>query len=245
MGCVDGKVVIVTGGTRGMGAAHVRLLHAEGARVVFTASSSPAAGAALEAELGSGARFLVQDVRSEADWIRVVATAESAFGPIDGLVNNAAVVLAAPIEAMPLETFRTVLDVNTVGPFLGIKTVAPSMRRAGGGSIVNVSSIAGRVAARTSVAYGASKFALTGITKAAAYELGSAAIRINTIYPGAIDTQMTPNAPQLRQAMMPRIPLGRIASPGEVSSLVLYLISDQSSYCTGADFAIDGGFTAT
>lgn len=244
MGRLDGKVVIVTGGSRGMGAAHVRVLRDEGAKVVFTSASSPEAGQALEAELGPDVRFAVQDVRLEEDWRRVVAVAEDAYGAVTGLVNNAAVVLAAPIEEMPLEMFRTVIDVNQVGPFLGIKTVAPSMRRAGGGSIINVSSIAGRVAAMTSVAYGASKFALTGITKSAAAQLGSANIRVNTIYPGAINTMMTPGAEQLRARMMPRTPLNRVAEPDEVSGLVVFLLSDESAYCTGGDFAIDGGYTA-
>jgi 3alpha(or 20beta)-hydroxysteroid dehydrogenase len=228
-----------------MGAMHVRRLHAEGAKVIFTAATSPEAGLALAAELGSAVHFVRQDVRREEDWLRVVATAEERFGPVAGLVNNAAIVLAAPLESMTLEMYMRVIEVNQVGAFLGMKTVAPSMRRNGGGSIINVSSIAGLVAARTSVAYGASKFALTGMTKAAAFELGPANIRVNTIYPGAINTRMTDNAAQLRQNMLPRIPLGRVAESSEVSELVLFLLSDESGYCTGGDYAIDGGYTAT
>lgn len=244
MGRVEGKTVIVTGGTRGMGAAHVRMLAAQGANVVFTAGASQDAGQALEREVGDAVRFVQQDVRSEADWARVVDFAERSFGPVTGLVNNAAVVRSAPIEEMPLEMYNEVIAVNQVGAFLGIRAVIPSMRRAGGGSIINVSSIAGLVAARTSIAYGASKFALTGMTKAAAYELGISNIRVNTVYPGAINTRMTNDSEQLRKNMMPLVALKRVAEPEEVSYMIVYLLSDESAYVTGADFAIDAGYTA-
>lgn len=244
MNRLEGKVAIVTGAARGMAVAHVRMLVFHGAKVVFTAYSSIDAGEALAREIGPSVRFVAQDVRREEDWANVVRVAEENFGHVTTLVNNAALLVTSPVEQMSAEDFRDVCDVNVTGAFLGIKTVAPSMRKAGGGSIINISSTVGIIGALTSVAYGASKFAIRGLTKSAALELAPANIRVNSVHPGAIESNMSPENEAIKQRILPRIPLARIAKADEVSHLIVYLASDESLYCTGAEFIIDGGFTA-
>jgi len=238
-GRVDGKVAIVTGGSRGMGAAHVRALVAEGARVVI-ADVLDEPGAALEAELGSDARYIHLDVTDVDEWERVVAFAVEQFGTVDILVNNAGISNTYPLIDFPLHAWNAVIAVNLTGSFLGMRAVAPVMTAAGSGSIINVSSIEGLQAVAQHHAYVASKFGVRGITKSAAIELGPSGIRVNSIHPGLIETPMTEGM----DASIMQIALQRAAQPAEVSNLVLFLASEDSSYSTGSEFVIDGGVGA-
>lgn len=242
---LDGKVAIITGGARGMGATHVRRFVGEGAKVIFT-DILVEEGHALAKELGENAIFLEHDVTNASEWDTIVAEAEVRFGPIDILVNNAGIAPSKPIEETTEEEFRKVIDVNQVSVFLGMKAVYTSMRKAKAGSIVNVSSLAGLIGARNQIAYVASKFAVSGMTKAAALEFGEYGIRVNSIHPGIIETPMTMNDETIAMLaeISKSIPLGRTAKPEEVTNLVLYLASDESSYSTGSEFVIDGGLLA-
>ena len=244
MGRVSGKVAIVTGGTRGMGPWHVRLLAAEGAKVVFTSSRSIAQGEALDAEIGEAGCFLQHDVAKEDAWVRVIEETERRFGPVSVLVNNAGVVRPASITDTTVEDYHAVTDVNQLGTLLGIKHVIPSMRRAGGGSIINISSVSGRGASLASITYGATKFAIRGMTRTAAVQYGQYNIRVNAVLPGLILSDMMPGGEDAEKLVLPQIPLGRFAATNELSPLILFLASDESSYCTGADFYADGGRSA-
>lgn len=238
-GRVAGKVAIVTGGSRGMGAAHVRTLVAEGARVII-ADVLDEPGEALALELGDATRYAHLDVTSVEEWSRVVALAVAEFGTVDVLVNNAGITNAFPLVEFPMDAWNAVLAVNLTGSFIGMRAVAPVMIQAGSGSIINVSSIEGLQAVAHHHAYVASKFGLRGITKSAAIELGPSGIRVNSIHPGLIETPMTAGL----DAGVMQIALGRAAQPSEVSSLILFLASDDSSYSTGSEFVIDGGVGA-
>lgn len=241
---LSGKTAIITGGARGMGETHVRRFLLEGAKVLFT-DVLEEHGKALAAELGAGAQFMRADVVSESDWAQVIAAAEKAYGPVDILVNNAGIVIRHPIEDMSEAEYRKVIDINQVGVFLGMKAVAPSMRRAKGGSIINISSIAGFVGRPQTVAYAASKFAVRGMTKVAASEFGKDNIRVNSVHPGPVLTPMFASMDQsVRDALVGEIPLGRMARPEEASDLIVFLASDESTYCSGAEFLIDGGMLA-
>jgi 3alpha(or 20beta)-hydroxysteroid dehydrogenase len=246
MGRVDAKVVLISGGARGQGAAEARLLAREGARVVI-GDVLDEAGAKVAAEIGDHARYQRLDVRDAADWQRCVAAAEREFGRLDGLVNNAGISRAGAIEAMPLADYLEVVNVNQVGCFLGMQAAIPALRHAGGGSIVNISSIAGLRGVAGMAAYCASKFAIRGMTKVAALELGHAGIRVNSVHPGTIDTPMV-SGPEFEEvdkaAYFAKQPIPRIGTSDEVAGLVLYLISDESAFATGGEFVIDGGVTA-
>jgi len=238
---VAGKTVIVTGGARGMGAAFARRLAAEGASVVIT-DVLVDEGKAVAAELGDNVLFVPLDVTDESAWAAVVSEAERTFGPVCGLVNNAGIVHVDPIERLAEADYRRVIDVNQVGVFLGMKAVVPSMRRAGGGSIVNISSIGGIIAFSNILGYVASKWAVRGMTKAAAQEFGADGIRVNSVHPGVVATEMTADSDR-SHSMVHDQPLPRAAAPGELANLVLFLISDEASFCTGSEFVADGGYT--
>jgi len=244
---LNDKVAIITGASRGMGASHAKRFVAEGAKVVATDVNEDS-GRALAEELGDNCLFCGQDVTVSSDWERVVAQAEERFGRIDILVNNAGILGAMAKTADISEAdYLHVINVNQHSVFLGMHHVIPAMQRAGGGSIVNISSIAGLVAnyGFPSLAYVGSKFAVRGMTKAVAIEYGGDNIRANSVHPGFIMTPMMVEATDEGggEAMV-QIPLGRIAEPEEVTNLVLFLASDESSYVSGAEHVIDAGMTA-
>ena len=214
MGRLDGKVALITGGARGMGKSHVRHFVAEGARVVF-GDVLDDKGAYVAAGLGErSCRYLHHDVTSEDDWAAAVALATEAFGRLDVLVNNAGILMFAPIADMPLADFRRVLEVNAVGCWLGMKAVTEPMKRAGGGSIVNISSIEGFAGADGLSAYTASKFAIRGMTKVAARELAGFGIRVNSVHPGGVLTRMVVDSEGARSAdEAAGLPEGHAAGP--------------------------------
>jgi 3alpha(or 20beta)-hydroxysteroid dehydrogenase len=243
MGRLDGKVAIVTGGARGQGEAEARLFAAEGAEVVI-GDVLDDAGEKVAAELGAAATYVHLDVSSEEDWAGALAAA-AAYGPLRVLVNNAAILRPASIEDTSLADYRAVIDVNQVGTFLGIKAALAPMRAAGGGSIINISSIDGLGSKNGLISYSASKFAIRGMTKTAALELGQYGIRVNSIHPGGINTVMgNPLGDvDLIAPAFARLPLPRIGEPVEIGYMALFLASDEASYCTGAEFVVDGGWT--
>lgn len=247
MGRLSGKIAVVTGAARGMGESHARVFVKEGAKVVLTDTRKDAGGALAE-ELGANALFVEHDVTSANDWERVVEATETAFGPLNVLVNNAGILGAMATTAeMTEKDYLQVIAVNQHSVYLGMHACIPSMLRAGGGSIVNISSIAGLVAnyGFPSLAYVGSKFAVRGMTKAAAVEYGPQGIRANSVHPGFIMTPMMVEATNEEGGdALSMIPLRRIAEPPEVSNLVLFLASDESSYISGAEHVIDAGMTA-
>ncbi|WNI31205.1 glucose 1-dehydrogenase [Streptomyces sp. ITFR-6] len=256
MGKLDGRTVLISGAARGQGEQEARLFAAEGARVVI-ADVLDEQGEALAKELGEGtALFVHLDVSQEADWQAAVAAAKGAFGRIDGLVNNAGILRFNELVTTPLEEFQQVVQVNQVGAFLGIRTVAPEIVAAGGGTIVNTSSYTGLTGMAFVGAYAATKHAVLGLTKVAAVELAPKGVRVNAVCPGAVDTAMSnpamldPDADQegakgaVDALYRKLVPLGRIGRPEEVAALALFLTSDDSSYITGQPFVIDGGWLA-
>ncbi|HUK68084.1 MAG TPA: glucose 1-dehydrogenase [Streptosporangiaceae bacterium] len=242
MGRLDGKVALVTGGARGMGAEHVRHFVAEGAKVMF---GDVLDGADLAADVGAACRFLRMDVTSEDDWAAAVRATVGTYGKLDVLVNNAGILIFRKIAAMQLDEFRRVIDVNLTGTWLGVRAAIEPMTAAGGGSIVNISSIEGFIGAAGLSAYSASKFGIRGITKAAARELADRGIRVNSIHPGAINTPMVHNPEMIAEvnaeAFIASMPIKRFAAPLEVSKAAAFLASDDSSYCTGSEVVVDGG----
>jgi 3alpha(or 20beta)-hydroxysteroid dehydrogenase len=243
-GKLSGKVAIVTGGSRGQGASHVRAMVREGAKVALT-DVRVELGEALAAELGDRAMFIQHDVSKPQDWDRVVAATEAAFGPINILVNNAGIVFLKELQEMTFEEYERVIAVNQTSVFLGMKAVLASMRRAAGGSIINISSAAANKGIRGNLAYTAAKAAIGGMGRVAALELTADNIRVNTVLPGIIRTPMVdePDADRVA-AMIAGIPVKRLGSPAEVSNLIVYLASDDSSYSTGSEFIVDGGILA-
>ncbi|MGW1847143.1 glucose 1-dehydrogenase [Streptomyces sp. NPDC001966] len=237
---LTGKVALVTGAARGMGEAEARLFTALGAKVVLT-DVLEAEGAATAASLGPVARFVHHDVTDERSWAAAVATALDAFGRLDVLVNNAAIYSTSPITEEDPDRLEAILRVNLIGPFLGVRAVAGAMSANGGGSIVNISSQAGLQGVWGHGAYGAAKWGLRGLTRTAALELGADGIRVNSVHPGAIATAMTAH---LGTEKHPGTPLGRVGQPEEVAHLVAFLASDDSSYLSGAELAVDGGASA-
>jgi NAD(P)-dependent dehydrogenase (short-subunit alcohol dehydrogenase family) len=245
-----GKVALISGGARGMGAAEARMFAREGAQVVI-GDVLEAEGRAVEAEIahkGGAAVFVRLDVTREADWQAAVKATTGRFGKLDVLVNNAGIGGGRPIEETTLEEWERVMDVNATGVFLGTKAAIPAMRRAGGGSIVNISSQLGLVGTdNSSPQYQASKGAVRLLTKATAIQYARDRIRANSVHPGPIVTPMTERRradPAQYQLMLSRIPLGRYGEPEEVAYAVLYLASDESAFVTGSELVIDGGWTA-
>jgi len=233
------KVALVSGGARGMGASHVRTMVAEGAKVVF-GDILDDEGEVVAKELGDNARYVHLDVTQPDDWESAVATAVSQFGGLEILVNNAGIINVGTIEDYALSEWQRILDINLTGVFLGIRAAVKPMKEAGRGSIINISSIEGMAGTLGCHGYTATKFGVRGLTKSAAMELGPFGIRVNSIHPGLVKTPMTEWVPEdIFQSA-----LGRIAQPQEVSNLVVYLASDDSSYSTGSEFVVDGGTTA-
>jgi len=249
MGQLDGKVALITGAARGMGESHARLFVREGAQVAI-ADILTAEGETVAKDLGDAALFVELDVTSEEDWKRAVAATVDRFGKLDVLVNNAGIACRAPIEETSVELFRRVTEINQTGVFLGIREVIAPMTEAGGGSIVNISSIDGLIGMANVLPYVASKFAVTGMTKTAALELAGRNIRVNSIHPGYIETPMANisedprGAVYLREYCAERVPAGRIGQPSDISNLALFLASEASAYCNGSQFVSDGGVIA-
>jgi 3alpha(or 20beta)-hydroxysteroid dehydrogenase len=241
MGRLDGKVAIITGGARGQGAAEGRLFAAEGAQVVL-ADVLDEDGEKVAAEIGDAARYVHLDVTDEAGWDRVVTFAEETFGPVTVLVNNAGILLFQALHKTDLSDFENVMRVNVTGVFLGMKAVTRSMERAGGGAIVNISSTAGLQGLPFLGAYVASKWAVRGLTKTAAIDLGHKNIRVNSVHPGGIDTPMVAGTSG-EAPFYKRLPVPRMGSADEAARAVLFLASDEASYIAGAELAVDGGAT--
>lgn len=236
MGRVDGKVALISGGARGMGASHARMLVAEGAKVVI-GDILDDEGKALADDLGDAARYVHLDVTQPDQWDAAVATATGEFGKLNVLVNNAGIVALGQLRNFDLGKWQKVIDVNLTGTFLGMRVAVDPMTEAGGGSIINVSSIEGLRGAPAVHPYVASKWAVRGLAKSAALELAPVNIRVNSIHPGFIRTPMTAKLPE----DMVTVPLGRPGESREVSTFVLFLASDESSYTTGSEFVMDGG----
>ena len=245
MGRLDGKVALISGGARGQGESHARRFVAEGAKVVI-GDILEDEGEAVAHDLGDDAVFVTLDVTSEESWREAVGETVDAFGGLHVLLNNAGVLGAfTPLVDSTLEHFMKVLSINLVGPFLGIKTAAPAIRDSGGGSIVNISSTAGMWGVPFAADYTASKFGVRGLTKVAALELGHDGIRVNSVHPGGVLTEMVKAVGDDGQSdYYRRLPAGRIGTPEDVTNLVLFLASDESAYCTGTEFVIDGGMQA-
>jgi len=246
MGRLTDRVALITGGARGQGEAEARLFHREGAKVVI-ADLLEEQGKALEEELGEGALFVRLDVTSEDGWRDTVAATLERFGALNILVNNAGILRLGSVLDMALDDYLAVVNVNQVGSFLGIKIGGRAIVDSGGGSIVNTSSIGGLWGIPGGVAYSASKFAVTGMTKTAAIELGPLGVRVNSIHPGIIDTDMVRAfKPQTEgaDAAGASLPLGRMGTPEDIAALALFLASEESGFCTGSSFTADGGVMA-
>ena len=250
MGRVAGKCALVTGAARGIGRAVATMLAEEGAQVALTDVDRPAgedAAAALSAE-GHEVAFFEHDVSSEAAWTEVVAEVRSAYGRPDVLVNNAGIYQIAPIEDVSVEDWRRLMDVNVTGVFLGMKHCTPLMREQGHGSVVNLSSVAGLVGVANHTAYGASKGAVRTMTKDAAIELADAGVRVNSVHPAYIDTQMADYGAETQEVSKDDLaamhPIGHMGEPEDVAYAVTYLASEEAKFVTGTELVLDGGFTA-
>jgi 3alpha(or 20beta)-hydroxysteroid dehydrogenase len=235
------KIIIITGGARGQGAAEARLFVREGARVIIT-DVLDSQGAQLARELGQdNATFVRHDVSSETDWQKALDTA-AALGGLHGLINNAGIYQPATLMETDAALFERHMRINQLGVFLGMKAVVPLMERSGGGAIVNISSVAGLRGSPGAIAYSATKWAVRGMTKAAAVDLAPRGIRVNSIHPGPIDTPMLDvRTAEQNERRLQAVPMKRRGTPEEVADLVLFLVSDESRYITGAEVAIDGG----
>ena len=245
---LDDKVAIVTGAARGQGAAAARLFAAEGARVVI-GDVLDDVGKELADSLGEPTIYRHLDVSSEDDWTNVVDEAVETLGGVDVLVNNAGILRFAALPDMPLEDYLHIVNVNQVGTFLGMRAVSKPMMAAGKGSIVNISSVEGLAGMPYLTAYTSTKFAIRGMTKVAALELGPHGIRVNSVHPGMIETDMVKDAAGGHDVdlspVAKRIALRRMGQPEDIAEVVLFLASDRSAYVTGAELAADGGATAT
>ena len=242
-GNLDGKVAVITGGARGMGAATVRRFVAEGARVLI-GDVLDDEGTALAAELGEAARFVHLDVSSEAEWTAARDAALEAFGQIDVLVNNAGVLLFRTIQETSLEDYKRVLGINLEGTFLGVRIIGAHMLERGSGSIVNISSADGMKGANGLGAYCSTKWGIRGLTRVAAMEYGHRGVRVNSVHPGGVDTSMGNPFSEERAEVNKRyhmVPLQRVGDPDEVARVSAFLASDAASYLCGSEIAVDGG----
>lgn len=238
---LTGKVALVTGASRGLGEAIARVMTGAGAEVVLAATDLDAV-AKVSDDLGPAARAVRLDVTDEQSWTSAVDTTIAEFGRLDVLVNNAAIYHGTELVATTLDDYRRVIDVDQVGVFLGLRAVVPTMTAAGRGSIVNIGSIVAHAPYEGIVAYAAAKAAVAAMTRVAAMELGSRGIRVNVVNPGGMQTQMSSPNGQVAP-FYARIAAGRIAQPPEVAQVVAFLASDEASYCTGAEFCVDGGWS--
>jgi 3alpha(or 20beta)-hydroxysteroid dehydrogenase len=248
MGRLDGKVALITGSSRGMGASHARRFVEEGAKVIICCDRTVELGRKLADELGPNALFAKLDVTKEEDWKNVVAQTEKKFGYINVLVNNAGIFQSKKLEELSLENYMFGININQTSIVLSYLHVVPSMKKAGMGSIVNISSIEGLGGTIGGLMYCSSKFAVRGLTRTAAREFAGDNIRTNSVHPGGIETEMVAQSridnPDGIANFEMKIPLKRFARPEEVSSLVLFLASDEASYINGAEIVIDGGVKA-
>ena len=243
MGRLEGAVALITGGSRGQGEAEARLFASEGAKLMI-ADVLDAEGSKVAAEIGAAARYVHLDVSAKADWQHAVEETVDAFGKLSVLVNNAGITRTGLLESMSLESYMEVVNVNQVGTFLGMQAVVAPMRDAAGGSIVNISSIAGLEGVEGVVGYTATKWAVRGMTKTAALELGQYGIRVNSVHPGGVDTPMLSGdefAGVDQDAAFGSQPIARVGRSEEIARLVLFLASEEASYCTGSEFTADGG----
>ncbi len=246
MGRLDSKVAIVTGGAMGQGEAIVRAYAAEGAQVVI-ADVAKEQGQALADELGGSTHFVHHDVSDASSWAAVVEDANTRFGAVNVLANNAGILRFGDIERMPAEEVELLWRVNQMGVFLGMQAVSRTMRKNGGGSIVNASSVEGLAGMPSCTAYAATKWAIRGMTKCAAMELGPKGIRVNSVHPGMIDTPMTRvhGGDAAMEYGASKVPLRRVGTPDDIAPVYVFLASDESSYINGAEIAVDGGVTST
>jgi len=241
MNRLDDKVALITGGARGQGAAEAKLFAEAGATVVIT-DVLDEEGAATAADVGPTCTYLHQDVTSTDEWTAVVDAIVQEHGRMDVLVNNAGIFRITPLLETTDEAWDTMIAINQTGVFKGMRAVAPVMKRQGGGSIINISSIAGLRGTQACFAYGATKWAVRGMTKSAAQDLAGSGVRVNSVHPGLIETAMMDEFGGDRNELAAQVPIGRLAEADEVAALVRFLASDDSSYCTGHEFVIDGGF---
>ncbi len=243
MNRLDRKVALITGGARGMGAAEASLFVSAGAQVFIT-DVDEAEGIEVASRLGEACEFIRQDVASETDWSRVVESVTRHHGRIDVLVNNAGIFRLLGLGDTSLEVWDQLVAVNQTGVFLGMRSVAPVMKKNGAGSIINLSSIAGLAAAPRAHAYSATKWAVRGMTKSAAAELAPFGIRVNSVHPGLIDTRMMDEIGSTPEKLDARVPMGRRGNVDEVARMVLFLASDDASHCSGHEFVVDGAMKA-
>lgn len=240
---LKGKVALITGAASGMGASHARAFVREGAKVMI-ADISDDAGAALAADLGDAARYVHLNVTSAEDWKAAVAATLEAFGALHVLVNNAGILDGGALGEYPEERWQRVLDINLTGPFLGMSAAVEALKASAPASVINISSTAGLEGIAGMHGYTASKFGLRGLTKSAALELAGSRVRVNSVHPGSIQTPMTAVMGKQKPIDFNETTLTRPAAPEEVTSMVLFLASDESSFSTGAEFVVDGGITA-